>query len=85
NKLTTGDINTIVNKHNQLRSLIANGKVPGQPKGVNINYLKWDPNLAKEAQKIANTCNFQHVKLDGMLAKIWPNLPQLQIEAVQTG
>lgn len=29
----------IVNKHNEVRKLIANGKVPGQPRGVNLKRM----------------------------------------------
>ncbi|XP_068908886.1 venom allergen 5-like [Tenebrio molitor] len=63
NKITNAEKEIIVNKHNQLRSLIARGKVPGQPKGKNLKNLKWDAALAREAQKIANTCKNKHVKV----------------------
>lgn len=33
------DKQTIVNKHNELRKLIANGQVQGQPRGVNLKRL----------------------------------------------
>jgi hypothetical protein len=39
NKITDAEKEIIVNKHNQLRSLIARGKVPGQPKGKNLKNL----------------------------------------------
>lgn len=39
NKLNEADKQIIVDKHNQLRKLIANGKVPGQPRGVNLKKM----------------------------------------------
>lgn len=33
------DQGIIVNKHNELRKLIASGKVPGQPRGVNLKKM----------------------------------------------
>jgi hypothetical protein len=64
NKVTDAEVEIIVDKHNQLRSLISQGKVPGQPKGKNLKTMKWDTALAREAQKIANTCEFKHVKVN---------------------
>ncbi|XP_063909820.1 venom allergen 5-like [Zophobas morio] len=63
NGVTKTDENVIVNTHNHLRSLISQGKISGQPKAKNLKTLKWDSKLAKEAQKIANTCEFEHVKV----------------------
>lgn len=37
--VSEGDKQTIVNKHNELRKLIANGQVQGQPRGVNLKRL----------------------------------------------
>ncbi|CAH0559594.1 unnamed protein product [Brassicogethes aeneus] len=52
--------NVIVNEHNNFRIRIANGKVGGQPRGVNLKRMSWDDCLAREAQRIANSCNFGH-------------------------
>nr|XP_022909329.1 venom allergen 5-like [Onthophagus taurus] len=36
------------------------GEVPGQPRGVGLNILEWDSDLAEEAQSWADNCVFQH-------------------------
>ncbi|XP_015839309.1 venom allergen 3-like isoform X1 [Tribolium castaneum] len=59
--LTDEEKQFIVNKHNEIRSWVMDGKVPGQPKGKNLNVLVWDDYLGTEAQKISDTCVFQHV------------------------
>ncbi|KAK5638335.1 hypothetical protein RI129_012630 [Pyrocoelia pectoralis] len=53
----------IVNEHNALRKSVADGKVPGQPKAINMKPLKWDSKLAQIAQSIANTCDYKHRKI----------------------
>ena len=52
------DKDTIVQKHNELRSRIANGKeMLGQPKGIgqpkasNMRQLEWNDQLAEIAQR----------------------------------
>ncbi|XP_060530182.1 uncharacterized protein LOC132704299 [Cylas formicarius] len=75
NKVTADDEKQIVNKHNQLRKLIANGLVPGQPRGVNLKRLKYDHRLAAAAQEIANTCVFAHKTVsDGRWHAVGQNL-----------
>ncbi|EEZ98168.1 hypothetical protein TcasGA2_TC000597 [Tribolium castaneum] len=37
--LTDEEKQFIVNKHNEIRSWIVGGKVPGQPKGKNLNVI----------------------------------------------
>jgi hypothetical protein len=51
----TGAINhkLILKKHNKLRSEV-------DPPANYMSILKWDKNLAKRAQKVANTCTFMH-------------------------
>lgn len=39
NKVNEAEAKLIVQKHNDFRKLIANGKVPGQPRGVNLKQL----------------------------------------------
>ncbi|XP_049820601.1 ancylostoma secreted protein-like [Aethina tumida] len=51
---------TIVNKHNELRLLVAQGKITGQPKAINMKKLSWDDCLAKKSQKLADSCFFGH-------------------------
>ncbi|KAB0799916.1 hypothetical protein PPYR_07796 [Photinus pyralis] len=53
----------IVNSHNTLRTLVAQGKLTGQPKAVNMKRLKWDDKLAAAGQKIAATCNYKHQRV----------------------
>ncbi|KRT86193.1 hypothetical protein AMK59_2714, partial [Oryctes borbonicus] len=58
--VTSKDIQTIIDKHNSYRQAVIDGKVPGQPRGTNIKLLKWDPDLAESAQRVADTCIFKH-------------------------
>ncbi|XP_049821142.1 CRISP/Allergen/PR-1-like [Aethina tumida] len=51
----------IVNKHNSIREMVANNKLPGQPRGVNLKKLSWNKCLAKKAQKIADNCESDNV------------------------
>ena len=49
-------IDTILNKHNELRSLVANGEEErgvdgGQPKATNMRELTWNDELAEVAQR----------------------------------
>ncbi|XP_044259214.1 venom allergen 5-like [Tribolium madens] len=74
NKVSENDKKIIVNKHNQLRGLIAQGKVPGQPKAKNLKNLKWDDKLAQQAQKIANLCEFKHKKVNDSRFYVGQNL-----------
>ncbi|GJQ78732.1 hypothetical protein Trydic_g2766 [Trypoxylus dichotomus] len=50
----------IVQRHNFYRQSVMNGTVPGQPRGRNIRYLRWDKTLARTAQEVADTCYFRH-------------------------
>ncbi|CAG9765268.1 unnamed protein product [Ceutorhynchus assimilis] len=59
-KVTEAEAEIIVDKHNELRMQIANGEIEGQPRGVNLKRLKYDEDLAAEAQEIANSCIFAH-------------------------
>ncbi|KAI4472037.1 cysteine-rich secretory protein-related [Holotrichia oblita] len=58
--VTEEDIITILTEHNRYRQNIMDGVVPGQPRGVGLNYLRWDEQLAKAAQESANTCIYKH-------------------------
>ncbi|XP_066581966.1 venom allergen 3-like [Prorops nasuta] len=58
--LKTKEQRSILNKHNELRALIATGKYPGQPGARNLGPLKWSPEAARIAQTWANQCNFNH-------------------------
>merc|ERR1711970_766442 len=48
----------ILAKHNELRSKVALGKVPGHyvPKAANMEEMSWDDELAQAAQAHANKC-----------------------------
>nr|XP_022909966.1 uncharacterized protein LOC111421045 [Onthophagus taurus] len=73
--VSESDKKAIVDIHNHFRTLIAQGKVPGQPRGINLKRMKWDENLAREAQKIANTCEFTHKSVqDGRWSWVGQNL-----------
>ncbi|XP_050302606.1 CRISP/Allergen/PR-1-like [Anthonomus grandis grandis] len=73
NKLSAEEAKEIVDKHNELRRLIATGKTPNQPRGVNLRKMKYDDRLAHEAQKIADSCVFAHKKV---LDSRWDNVGQ---------
>ncbi|KAJ8921933.1 hypothetical protein NQ315_008567 [Exocentrus adspersus] len=62
--VSKSDADFILKKHNNLRRLIANGTLSGQPRGVNLKKLKWDKDLAEQAQIIANTCVYGHAPVD---------------------
>ncbi|XP_060524979.1 venom allergen 3-like [Cylas formicarius] len=66
--------NYIVNKHNELRLLIARNQLPGQPRGINLKRMYWDNNIAIAAQNIANTCVFEHVPVHDSRWAVGQNL-----------
>ena len=47
--LSQSDKDTILAKHNELRSKVANGKQSGQPPAANMKKMVWDEELAIEA------------------------------------
>jgi len=58
---------TILNKHNELRALVANGEEErgvdgGQPKATNMRELVWCDKLAEVAQRWVNQCIAGHDK-----------------------
>ncbi|XP_030750540.1 uncharacterized protein LOC115878255 [Sitophilus oryzae] len=74
-EVSNDDEKLILNKHNELRKLIARGKIPGQPRGVNLKKMKYDSLLAAEAQIIANSCIFAHqTVVDGRWHAVGQNL-----------
>ena len=56
NELSTNEIQEILDKHNELRSLVAQGNQAGQPSATNMNKLTWDSELARNAQRWADQC-----------------------------
>lgn len=50
----------ILDKHNQLRRKVANGKQKGQPSAANMREMVWDSELAKIAQRWAEQCISGH-------------------------
>ncbi len=63
--MSAADQKAIVDKHNALRRIIANGKEsrgsPGpQPPASNMRQMKWDNDLAKAAQTLTDRCVFDH-------------------------
>ncbi|XP_044259216.1 venom allergen 5-like [Tribolium madens] len=75
--LTNEEKQLIVNKHNEIRSWVVQGKVPGQPKGKNINVIGWDDYLASEAQKISETCVMKHLPVKDDRFYVGQNLAAL--------
>ncbi|KAJ8961897.1 hypothetical protein NQ318_021515 [Aromia moschata] len=57
------DKDIVVNKHNELRQQVAQGRVPGQPKATNMKWMRYDEALAKQAQQLTDSCTFAHQKI----------------------
>ncbi|KAI4472033.1 cysteine-rich secretory protein-related [Holotrichia oblita] len=66
------DIQTIVDRHNFYRQAIVDGKVPGQPRGVGLKYLRWDEQLAEMAQEVADSCEFPRKRLHDSRFRLGP-------------
>ncbi|XP_050303573.1 venom allergen 5-like [Anthonomus grandis grandis] len=64
----------IVTLHNNYRRQLANGKVKGQPRAINLKRISWDESLAKEAQIIAETCKWGHVDVKDKRFDVGQNL-----------
>lgn len=58
--LTDSDKQTILNAHNQYRTITASGGTPNQPSATSMNELFWDPALAAVAQNYSRSCLFAH-------------------------
>ncbi|VEN64642.1 unnamed protein product [Callosobruchus maculatus] len=69
-----GDARVIVDGHNNIRNQIARGTFPGLPRGKNFKQMKYDQQLAQEAQRIANSCVFAHQTAHGRWGWIGQNL-----------
>jgi len=54
------DKKILVDKHNELRSLVAKGKALKGMKAKNMRKLEWDDALAEGAQLWANQCDYGH-------------------------
>nr|QEE04225.1 venom allergen [Scolopendra mojiangica (nomen nudum)] len=52
--------NRIVKHHNELRQKVAKGQERGQPTASNMKQLRWNDELAANAQRAAERCVFQH-------------------------
>lgn len=71
---SSADKQQIVLLHNQMRTMIMEGTLKGQPKGYNLTMLKWDDKLAEAAQKIANTGKYAHVDVKDSRFPVGQNL-----------
>ncbi|XP_012256324.2 venom allergen 3-like [Athalia rosae] len=59
--LTAGEIKSLVNRHNELRTRVAEGRETAgnsgpQPPATDMKALAWDPELARVAQRWADQC-----------------------------
>ncbi|XP_046683759.1 venom allergen 5-like [Homalodisca vitripennis] len=54
--LTCQDKRLIVDTHNQMRSMVASGRIAGQPAAANMLEMVWDEELARKAQQWADQC-----------------------------
>jgi len=82
----------ILAKHNELRSKVALGKVPGHyvPKAANMEEMSWDDELAQAAQAHANKCLETGELTEGFssggrsIARIWGSFgkksPDMSVE-----
>lgn len=51
---------SLVDRHNELRRWVAQGKIPGQPPAANMSRLQWDEKLATLAKDWAEFCVLDH-------------------------
>jgi len=56
-RLNPDTITAVLDRHNQLRTQVAQGNQPGQPPAANMNQLVWNTELADTAQRWADQCN----------------------------
>ncbi|XP_017774051.1 PREDICTED: CRISP/Allergen/PR-1-like [Nicrophorus vespilloides] len=75
--ISEGGIKEIVDDHNYYRTLIANGKVKNQPRGVNLKRLVYDKALASKARTISDTCDFNHITIKDDRWKVGQNLARV--------
>merc|ERR1711962_1541691 len=70
--LSEASKSAFLDKHNELRSKVANGLQAGQPAAANMMKLKWNTELEAIAQRLADQCIFKHdkvrLKLDGTVS-----------------
>ncbi|KAL1475911.1 hypothetical protein MTO96_036938 [Rhipicephalus appendiculatus] len=52
----------VLKAHNDLRSQVAQGRLPGFPAARNMYRMKWDEDLAQVAQAFTNLCDDRHDK-----------------------
>lgn len=52
----------VLKAHNDLRSQVAQGRLPGFPAARNMYRMKWDDDLAQVAQAFTNLCDDRHDK-----------------------
>ncbi|XP_075546492.1 scoloptoxin SSD43-like [Dermacentor variabilis] len=52
----------VLKAHNDYRSQVAQGRLPGFPAATNMYRLKWDNELAQVAQAFTNLCDDRHDK-----------------------
>ena len=68
-ELTDAAKQDILDKHNELRRMVARGQEVGQPGAGDMKKLVWNTELETVAQRWADQCNFTHdsvrTKLDG--------------------
>ncbi|XP_063908893.1 venom allergen 3-like [Zophobas morio] len=76
-KFTQAERSLIVKTHNSLRKSLEKGQVKEQPRAAKMKRLKWDARLAKQAQKIADTCKFKHVPVKDVRWAVGQNLFKL--------
>ncbi|CAH1975329.1 unnamed protein product [Acanthoscelides obtectus] len=63
--VSIADILIILNGHNNFRNDIAQGKyvTKGLPEGKDFKEMVWDTGLAQAAQRVADSCLFQHQQI----------------------
>ncbi|CAG9772486.1 unnamed protein product [Ceutorhynchus assimilis] len=70
--------NYILETHNSLREDLANDRVPGQPRAINLKRFEWDDYLAGQAQDIANTCEYGHRPVQDSRDSVGQNIARSQ-------
>ncbi|XP_070392786.1 scoloptoxin SSD43-like [Dermacentor albipictus] len=66
----------VLKAHNDYRSQVAQGRLPGFPSATNMYRLKWDDELAEVAQAFTDQCDNNHDKPDQRMTTKFPKVGQ---------
>ncbi|XP_049522569.1 venom allergen 5-like [Dermacentor silvarum] len=66
----------VLKAHNDYRSQVAQGRLPGFPAAIDMYRLKWDNELADVAQAFTNQCGNDHDKEEERMTANFPKVGQ---------